>query len=130
VPTFDFIVADDLLRTTFDIFLSNRDDISREIVIDVLYIEQQSPPKPKKNVNHEDWVAGVSALDDLIVSGCYDNTVTIWCQRYKAFLRRYLLHVLSLNTRLVWKHSPGTNTLAYCQSNKYVINTPVGHKLV
>ncbi len=94
MPTFDFIVADDLLRTTFDIFLSNRDDISREIVIDVLYIEQQSPPKPKKNVNHEDWVAGVSALDDLIVSGCYDNTVTIWCRRYKAFLRRYLLHVL------------------------------------
>ena len=78
VPTFDFIVADDLLRTTFDAFLTTRDDISREIVIDVLYIEQQSPPKPKKNVNHEDWVAGVSALDDLVISGCYDNTVTIW----------------------------------------------------
>ena len=83
VPTFDFIIADDLLRSTFDVFLQGRDDISREVVIDVLYIEQQSPPKPKKNVNHEDWVAGVSALGNFIVSGCYDNTVTIWSNSEK-----------------------------------------------
>jgi hypothetical protein len=44
----------------------------------VLYVEQQSPPKPKKNVNHEDWVAGVAAMDNIIISGCYDNTVTLW----------------------------------------------------
>jgi len=83
IPTFDFIIADDLLRTSLDVFLNNHDEISREIVLEILYVEQQSPPKPKKNVSHEDWVAGVSVLDSYIVSACYDNTVSIWMNSEK-----------------------------------------------
>ena len=78
IPTFDFIIADDLLRTSLDVFLNNHDEISREIVLEILYVEQQSPPKPKKNVSHDDWVSGVSVIDNYIVSACYDNTVSIW----------------------------------------------------
>ena len=84
VPTFDFIIADDLLRTDLDVFLTSHDEISREIVLEILYVEQQSPPKPKKNVSHEDWVAGVSAMGNYIVSACYDNTVSLWLNPVKS----------------------------------------------
>ena len=84
VPTFDFIIADDLLRTDLDVFLTSHDEISREIVLEILYVEQQSPPKPKKNVSHEDWVAGVSAMGNYIVSACYDNTVNLWLNSGKS----------------------------------------------
>lgn len=78
VPLFDFIIAEDLLRTDLAGFLAIHDEISPEVVLDILYIEQQTPPKPKKNVSHDDWVAGVAAMGNFVVSGCYDNTVTLW----------------------------------------------------
>jgi len=57
---FDFILLDELVRGTLSDVLSIREDVSFETVFEVLYIEKQRPPEPKKNVNHDDWVAGVS----------------------------------------------------------------------
>ena len=57
---FDFILLDELVRGTLSDVLSTREDVSFETVFEVLYIEKQRPPEPKKNVNHDDWVAGVS----------------------------------------------------------------------
>ena len=28
--------------------------------------------------NHDDWVSSVAVLGDLVLTGCYDNTVNIW----------------------------------------------------
>ena len=28
--------------------------------------------------NHDDWVSSVAVLGDLVLTGCYDNPVTIW----------------------------------------------------
>ena len=57
---FDFILLDELVRGSLSDVLSTKEDVSFETVFEVLYIEKQRPPDPKKNVNHDDWVAGVS----------------------------------------------------------------------
>ena len=57
---FDFILLDELVRGSISDVLATREDVSFETVFEVLYIEKQRPPEPKKNVNHDDWVAGVS----------------------------------------------------------------------
>ena len=57
---FDFILLDELVRGSLSDVLATREDVSFETVFEVLYIEKQRPPEPKKNVNHDDWVAGVS----------------------------------------------------------------------
>jgi len=75
---FDFILLDELVRGSLSDVLATREDVSFETVFEVLYIEKQRPPEPKKNVNHDDWVAGVSAMGNFVISACYDNTVSIW----------------------------------------------------
>ena len=57
---FDFILLDELVRGSLSDVLTTRDDVSLETVFEILYIEKQRPPDPKKNVNHDDWVAGVA----------------------------------------------------------------------
>ena len=57
---FDFILLDELVRGSLSDVLSTKEDVSFETVFEILYIEKQRPPDPKKNVNHDDWVAGVS----------------------------------------------------------------------
>ena len=64
---FDFILLDELVRGSLSDILATREDISLETVFEVLYIEKQRPPEPKKNVNHDDWVAGVSGIDLLLL---------------------------------------------------------------
>ena len=57
---FDFILLDELVRGSLNDVLATREDVSAETVFEILYIEKQRPPEPKKNVNHDDWVAGVA----------------------------------------------------------------------
>ena len=59
---FDFILLDELVRGSLSDVLSTKEDVSFETVFEILYIEKQKPPDPKKNVNHDDWVAGVSGM--------------------------------------------------------------------
>ena len=67
VPDFDFFIADDLLRTTLAEFVQDREDISGENVIDILYLEQKAAPEPQDSVNHDDWVAGIDVRNGLIL---------------------------------------------------------------
>lgn len=78
VPDFDFLISDDLLRTSLAEFIQSRDDLSPEHTIEVLYVEQKAPPEPQDSVNHNDWVSGVDVNNGLILSSCYDNTVCLW----------------------------------------------------
>ena len=44
--------------------------------------------------NHDDWVSSVAVLGELVLTGCYDNTVNIWsvsgakvsCDQSEAFI--------------------------------------------
>ena len=70
---FDFILLDELVRGSLSDVLATREDVSFETVFEVLYIEKQRPPEPKKNVNHDDWVAGVSGKINILYN--YTNTI-------------------------------------------------------
>ena len=63
---FDFILLDELLRGSLNDVLAAREDVSMETVFEILYIEKQRPPEPKKNVNHDDWVAGVAGKKKVV----------------------------------------------------------------
>ena len=100
VPEFDFFLSDDLLRSTlgefikgnlnsllksllikqksFTIFFADREDITNEHVLEILYLEQKGAPEPQDSVNHDDWVSGVDVQGGLILSCSYDNTVCLW----------------------------------------------------
>jgi len=77
---FDFILLDELVRGSLADVLATKEDVvsSSEAVVEVTYIEKLRPPEPKKSVNHDDWVAGVSCQGKYVLSACYDNTVAIW----------------------------------------------------
>lgn len=74
---FDFIVCDELVRTTLGDALS-QEVSAAEAVVEVTYVERLRPPEPSQSVNHDDWVAGVACRGDYVLSACYDNTVTVW----------------------------------------------------
>jgi len=78
IPEFDFFLSDDLLRTTLGEFIKDREDITSEHVLEVLYLEQKAAPEPQDSVNHDDWVSGVDIHSGLILSCSYDNTVCLW----------------------------------------------------
>ena len=83
---FDFILLDELVRGNLSDVLATREDVSFETVFEVLYIEKQRPPEPKKNVNHDDWVAGVSGKMNVL----YKYTQTIQLHKVKEILKRQL----------------------------------------
>jgi len=75
---FEWLCLGELLRGKLVEHVSKRDDITAETVIELEYIEKNLPPEPQISANHDDWVSSVSVLDNLVLTGCYDNTVNIW----------------------------------------------------
>jgi len=77
-PDFDWLCQGELLRGRLIDQVSSRADITAETVIPLEYIEKNQPPEPQISVNHDDWVSAVRVCGDLVLTGCYDNTVNIW----------------------------------------------------
>jgi len=78
VPEFDWLCFNDLVRGKLSEHLSDREDISTESTIVLEYVEKCEAPKPENTANHDDWVSACRVNGDLVLSGCYDNTVNIW----------------------------------------------------
>ena len=76
--TFEFVVLDSFLRGSLAEFLEGRTEVSAESVLEITYLERNPPPNPEKNVNHDDWVAGVSVCKNYVLTACYDNTISIF----------------------------------------------------
>jgi ribosome biogenesis protein YTM1 len=78
VPEFDWLCLNDLVRGKLSDHLAHRDDVSTESVLVIEYVEKCSTPKPDNVANHDDWVSSCRLNGDLVLTGCYDNTVNIW----------------------------------------------------
>lgn len=78
VPEFDWLCFNDIVRGKLSEHLADRDDISTESIIGLEYVEKCEAPKPENAANHDDWVSACRINGDLILTGCYDNTVNIW----------------------------------------------------
>ncbi|GFN73742.1 ribosome biogenesis protein wdr12 homolog [Plakobranchus ocellatus] len=74
---FDFLIEGELLRSTLEVYLEDK-EISTESLFEIEYIERQAAPRPETSLSHDDWVSCVRGSDDLILCGCYDNTLKLW----------------------------------------------------
>lgn len=75
---FEWLCLGELVRGKLVEHVSRSTDITGETVIELEYIEKNLPPEPQISVNHDDWVSAVRVCGDLVLTGCYDNTVNIW----------------------------------------------------
>jgi len=75
---FEWLCLGELVRGKLSEHVDKRTDITAETVIELEYIEKNKPPEPQISVNHDDWVSAVRVCGDLVLTGCYDNTVNIW----------------------------------------------------
>ncbi|XP_071040078.1 ribosome biogenesis protein WDR12 homolog [Parasteatoda tepidariorum] len=74
---FDFLLLGELVRSSLADHLVSKNATS-EAVLEVEYFVKYPTPTPDDSLAHDDWVSGVNATKDWILSGCYDNTVHIW----------------------------------------------------
>jgi len=78
VVEFEWLCCGELVRGPLGDHLKGKSDITAETVILVEYVEKSKPPQPEASVNHDDWVSACRVSGDLILTGCYDNTINIW----------------------------------------------------
>ncbi|KAK2149806.1 hypothetical protein LSH36_436g06051 [Paralvinella palmiformis] len=74
---FDFLVDGEFLRNSLQLHMESK-GISTETVLNIEYVERHPAPEPEDSLVHDDWVAAVEAMQDYILTGCYDNTVRVW----------------------------------------------------
>ncbi|CAL1535834.1 unnamed protein product [Lymnaea stagnalis] len=74
---FDFLIDGEFLRTSLAVHLDDK-NISPETVIEIEYVERQTAPRPETSLVHDDWVSCVQGNKNLILCGCYDNTLKLW----------------------------------------------------
>ncbi|XP_065885840.1 ribosome biogenesis protein WDR12 homolog isoform X2 [Dysidea avara] len=74
---FDFVINEELLRTTIGQHLTDR-LIGNEAVVEIECIEKNAPPEPLHVLQHSDWVSCVQCHQKYLLSGCYDNKVYMW----------------------------------------------------
>ncbi|XP_045471227.1 ribosome biogenesis protein WDR12 homolog [Harmonia axyridis] len=80
---YDFIIADELLRTNLEIHLKEK-DVSTESIIDVEYIQRTPAPEPEDSILHDDWISGIhTCAGKWILTGCYDKGVYLWTSHGK-----------------------------------------------
>ncbi|XP_050302014.1 ribosome biogenesis protein WDR12 homolog [Anthonomus grandis grandis] len=79
---FDFLAINELIRTPLFEHLQER-NVSSEATIDVEYIERTPAPEPQESILHDDWVSSIQSTEKWILTGCYDNTVSIWTHHGK-----------------------------------------------
>lgn len=85
-PTFDFLVKGQFLRTSLSDYV-DKEQLSTESVLEVEYIVQESAPQLEHSLQHDDWVSCIDQhTDGWIVTGSYDNTLSIWDSQGKCVL--------------------------------------------
>lgn len=79
---FDFLAAKELIRLPLSEHLQER-NVSTETTVDVEYIERTPAPEPEESILHDDWVSSIQSAEKWILTGCYDNSVSIWTHHGK-----------------------------------------------
>ncbi|CAF1604515.1 unnamed protein product, partial [Didymodactylos carnosus] len=74
---FDFLFDGEIIRLPLSQQLNER-NIPLERLIELEYIERFRPPEPEDSYLHDDWVSACEGYGDILLVGCYDNTVHLW----------------------------------------------------
>jgi len=75
--SFDFLISGDFLRTSLKQFIDLR-QVSTEDVLDIEYILKADSPTLMQSLLHDDWVSCVDTCSGYVLTGSYDNSISIW----------------------------------------------------
>lgn len=86
---FEFLTGEEIIRSTLCEHLEDA-GIPIENIVEVEYAEKCPAPEPIDSLLHNDWVSGVHCAKvhdrELILTGSYDCTVTIWTMNGKKLI--------------------------------------------
>ena len=74
---FDFLLAEELLRTSLEEALAER-GLSSEDVLEIVYFIKHQAPESEGQIVLNDWISGVDCFGSFILSGSYNNSAYIW----------------------------------------------------
>jgi ribosome biogenesis protein YTM1 len=70
------------------LFKKHKIPIGKESVIEIEFTELFSAPEPSNSIQLDDWISSVKEADDLVLIGCYNNTVQV-CNVYGDQLKTF-----------------------------------------
>ncbi|WAR54109.1 hypothetical protein PtB15_3B620 [Puccinia triticina] len=75
---FDFVVNDQLLRTSVKSFIDSR-GLSTESVLEIEYLESVLPPKFIQSLEHDDWISDLSiSKQGTFLTASYDSNLRLF----------------------------------------------------
>lgn len=126
--TFDFLVGGRLLRLNVDKHLElysddiNVQEILSEKLVEIEYQLSLDAPKPLEALPHDDWVSCVDANSSYILTGSYDNSLTIFSVKdRKKLVRIENAHTKPL-TKVRW-----LDNLDHSNKSNYLYLVSSGH---
>jgi ribosome biogenesis protein YTM1 len=73
---FDFLIQNQILKTSLESYLISS-NLSREVTLEIEYIQSILPPKLHSVIKQDDWISCISSNNDLYVYGSYDGQARI-----------------------------------------------------
>ncbi|KAG0148290.1 hypothetical protein CROQUDRAFT_654987 [Cronartium quercuum f. sp. fusiforme G11] len=75
---FDFVIEDQLLRTSVKAFIDSR-GLSSETVLEIEYLESVLPPKYINSFQHDDWISHLDvSRTGTFLTACYDSNLRLF----------------------------------------------------
>uniref|UniRef100_A0A0K0EKJ9 Cir_N domain-containing protein n=1 Tax=Strongyloides stercoralis TaxID=6248 RepID=A0A0K0EKJ9_STRER len=84
---FNFIVDSVLITSTIDNYLTECGK-TIEGCLKIECIGKQNPPRPDKDIPHNDWVGAVKVTNNYIISGTFDGVVNVFDHSGKNLLKK------------------------------------------
>jgi ribosome biogenesis protein YTM1 len=76
--SFDFLCFNQLVRSSLEEHIREKDESLLESIVDIEYIERFKGPEPEDALIHDDWVSACRSLGDTILVASYDTKVHLW----------------------------------------------------
>ncbi|CAF3497189.1 unnamed protein product [Adineta steineri] len=76
--SFDFLCLNQLIRSSLEEHIREKDESLLESIIEIEYIEKFQAPEPEDALMHDDWVSTCKSLGDTILVGSYDTKIHLW----------------------------------------------------
>ncbi|EGG05904.1 uncharacterized protein MELLADRAFT_74936 [Melampsora larici-populina 98AG31] len=75
---FDFVIEDQLLRTSVKTFIDSR-GLSTESILEIEYLESVLPPKYVNSFQHDDWISHLDvSRTGTFLTACYDANLRLF----------------------------------------------------
>ena len=117
--TFDFLINGTFLRSTIQEYVS-QNKISTESVIEIEYVLREESPQLEQFLLHDDWVSSVDFSSNFILSGSYDNMVSIWNTQGKC-ISRMEGHMMAVKSVAWISYSQGEGSFLSASQDQSVL---------